>query len=54
MLRPNSHIGSFTDMWKQYRTCIYIIIDNFLANPSDKKKKYELKQDIDRSVEKSM
>lgn len=54
ILRPNSHIGSFVDMDKQYKTCIYIICDNFLPNPADKKKKYELKTDIDRQVEKSV
>ena len=39
MLRLNSHINQYSDMWKQYRECIAIICDDFLP----RKKKFDLK-----------
>lgn len=45
MLRLNSHINQYSDMWRQYRECIAIICDDFLP----RKKKFELKQEtVDR------
>ena len=43
MLRINSHINQFTDMWHEYQSCIAIICDDFLP----RKKKLELKPNID-------
>lgn len=46
MLRINSHINQYTDMWKQYRNCIRIICDDYLP----KKKKFALPNNIDQKV----
>lgn len=49
MLRINSHINQYSDMWPQYRDCIAVICDDFLP----RKKKYELKANIDHIVQQS-
>ena len=46
MLRINSHINQYSDMWKQYQDCIRIIADDFLP----RKKKFEVKPNIDHTV----
>mmetsp|Transcript_5018 Transcript_5018/g.7532 ORF Transcript_5018/g.7532 Transcript_5018/m.7532 type:complete len:121 (+) Transcript_5018:715-1077(+) len=46
MLRINSHINTFKDMWKQYVECIRIICDDYLP----KKKKFEIKPNIDNHI----
>ena len=42
ILRINSHINQFVDLWPQYKTCISIICDDFLP----KKKKFDLKKHL--------
>lgn len=44
ILRLNSHINQYTDMWDQYQKCITVICDDFLP----RRKKYELKGNIDQ------
>ena len=46
MLRINSHINQYSDMWKQYKDCIRIICDDFLP----RKRKFEVKPNIDQTV----
>ena len=46
MLRINSHINQYTDMWEHYTNCIRIICDDFLP----RKKKFELKPNVDALV----
>ena len=47
MLRINSHINQYTDMWKQYRDCIRIICDDFLPR---QKKEFKLPPDLEKKV----
>ena len=46
MLRINSHINQYSDMGKQYTEIIRIICDDWLP----KKRKYELKQNIELKI----
>lgn len=46
MLRINSHINQYTDMWKQYRDCIRIICDDFLP----RQKQFKLPPEIEKKV----
>lgn len=46
MLRLNSHITQYGDMWKYYQQCIRVICDDYLP----KRKKYELKPNVDATV----
>jgi hypothetical protein len=48
MLRINSHINQFSDMWLQYRQCIAVVCCDFLPI----KKKHELKANIEAIVAK--
>eukprot|EP00347_Sterkiella_histriomuscorum_P000542 403375452 len=43
MLRLNSHINHYQEMWDTYKTCIRLIINDFLP----KQKQYEYKPNID-------
>lgn len=49
ILRLNSHINQYSDMWEEYQKCITVICDDFLP----KRKKYELAPNLDIIVTKA-
>ena len=46
MLRLNSHIGQFKEMWPTYKTCIRLVMNDYLP----KELKYEYRPNIDLMI----
>jgi hypothetical protein len=49
ILRLNSHINQYNDMWDEYQKCITVICDDFLP----KRKKYEMDPNLENQIAKA-